>query len=422
MLPEKVINKSPDQLKFIGSKFNKNYKSILTVTDSYRKGNNTLFSVTCSKCSLDTELFPEHEMLISKSNLKQGKYPCRCSSKWKPSVYQYIVLARRYSKEKGDKLLEIRDNLEILVYTVGFGEWSTSIESYINGKRCESETKYIKLLNIRKPDNFYIKRFVDSGAFHEGTVFKRSDKKDTRGYYSYWNYTCPLCSQDEYVENNLCSGIFTGALSTLSAGSLAYRCSQNFKWSQQQREYQLKKILTSESCQFTGWCGKYSGAFSKFNWICSKGHECSTEVSNFMHLMHRCKTCSESVFGFYHKRSNDNDFLYLLKFCNTDELFYKIGRTFKPKERFKYFSEFYNIDVVSVVEDLHINVYQKEKYFKKELSLRGYHYTPKESFDGSAQECFTQNILNHSEVVHIFGLKECENDPSSNTTNLPTSR
>lgn len=422
MEAKKILNKSAKQLQFIGSSFHKEGLGVLTVTDSYNKGNNTLFSVHCSVCSNDCELFPEKEMLISKNNLNQGKYPCRCSSGWKPSNYQYKVMVLRFAKQNKDEILDFDEDSNIKVRTKGFKDWRVSANEYLNGKRSLGEAMSNKITNLRKPDNVYIDRFMGGGSFLEGTRFWRSDKRDSRGYYSYWNYICPLCSQDEYVENNLCSGIFTGALSTLSAGSLACRCSQNFKWSQQQREYQLKKILTSESCQFTGWCGKYSGAFSKFNWICSKGHECSTEVSNFIHLMHRCKTCSESVFGFYHERSNDNDFLYLLKFCNTDELFYKIGRTFKPKERFKYFSEFYNIDVVSVVDDLHINVYQKEKYFKKELSLRGYHYTPKESFDGSAQECFTQNILNHSEVVHIFGLKEFENDPINHTTNLPTSR
>lgn len=73
---EKITNKTSKQLEFIGTVISKEGFGELTVIDSYKKGNNTLFSVNCSICSKDAMLFPEEEMLISKNNLLQGKHPC----------------------------------------------------------------------------------------------------------------------------------------------------------------------------------------------------------------------------------------------------------------------------------------------------------------------------------------------------------
>ena len=91
---KEIIEKTKEQLKFIGTKIENNSEYLL-VTNSYKKGENVLFSVECSSCSKDTELFPESEVLISKNNLKQGKKPCKCSAGWKPSNYQYKVLAKK---------------------------------------------------------------------------------------------------------------------------------------------------------------------------------------------------------------------------------------------------------------------------------------------------------------------------------------
>lgn len=405
MEAKKILNKSAKQLQFIGSSFHKEGLGVLTVTDSYNKGNNTLFSVHCSVCSNDCELFPEKEMLISKNNLNQGKYPCRCSSGWKPSNYQYKVMVLRFAKQNKDEILDFDENSNIKVRTKRFKDWRVSANEYLNGKRSLGEAMSNKITNLRKPDNVYIDRFIGSGSFLEGTRFWRSDKRDSRGCYSYWNYYCPVCSNDEYVKEGLCSGIFNGVISTLSKGSKSCRCVPSFRWTQEQREYQLTLLLNKEGANFTGWVGDYNGAFSKFNWVCSKGHSCSTEISNFIHLNHRCKTCAENLWGFYQERATDTDTLYLLRFQNNEEVFYKIGRTFNIKDRFDYFRKFYNIEVISLLEDTHTFVHRREDYFKKLLSTIGFHYTPNIEFHGSLSECFTPEILNHPDIISTFNLK-----------------
>lgn len=413
----KITNKTKKQLQFLGSEFHKEGCGVLTVTDSYKKGDNTLFSTHCSVCSDDYELFPEEEMLISKNNLNQNKYPCRCSSGWKPSYYQYKILVLRFAKDKGDEILGFDEDFTVNVRTKGYGDWSISANNYLRGKRSPDETKFTRISKIRVPDVVFVDKFLRSGSFLEGTKFWRSDKRDFRGYYSYWNYYCPVCSNDQYVKEGLCDGIFTGVASTLSKGNRACRCSTHYKWSQKQREYQLNLLLNQEGSYFIEWEGDYGGSFGKFNWVCSKGHSCSTEVSNFIHLNHRCRVCAENFWGFYQERSTDIDTLYLIRLHKNEEVFYKIGRTFKAKDRFQYFGKFYNLDVVSLLQDTHLNTFRREKYFKSELLSLGLNYKPKIGFDGSLSECFNPEILKHPEIVTTFNLTQ---QPKEETHNVQT--
>lgn len=416
MEAKKIINKSTKQLQFIGSTFHKEGFGVLTVTDSYKKGNNTLFSVHCSVCSCDQELFPENEMLISKNNLNQNKYPCKCSSGWKPSNYQYKVMVVRFAKDNGDEILSFNDNNTIIkVRTKDYKDWSVLSKDYLNGKRSLDEAMSNKINNLRSPDSTHINRFMGSGAFIDGTKFWRSDKRDSRGYYPYWNYTCPVCSNDEYVTEGLCDGIFTGITGTLSVGNKSCRCAQNYRWAKNQKEYQLKKILMKEGAHFVGWTDGYNGAFSKFDWVCNKGHTCSTGTSNFIHMNQRCKTCAENDWGLYKHKSEDEDTLYLLKFKSSEECFYKVGRTFKTKDRFSYFRGFYGVDILNTITDTHRTILDKERYLKQLLTSEGYHYTPHTSFDGHQEECFTSGILSHPEIISIFNLKEHQNDNTHNS-------
>lgn len=397
-----ITEKTENQRNFIRTKV-KFGDHFLLVTNSYKKGNNVLFSVECPICSTDSELFPETEMLISKNNLKQGKTPCKCSSSgWKPSIYQYEILVKRYAATVGDNIKNITDQGIVQVYSEGYGDWEVFAKDYIKGKRSVSETKDIKSSKLRLPDETHYDRFLSTGSFIEGTYFWRSDRVDTRGYSVYWKYYCPLCSNDEYVQNGLCEGVFEAAGGTLKKGNRSCRCSNTYKWSQEQREYQVMKVCKEEGLTFIGWSEKYKGAFTKFNWVCSHDHKNTTCLSNFLHLNHRCSTCSENSWGYYKEKKDDIDTLYLLKFYGEDEVFYKIGRTFKVKDRFSYFKKFYNVDIISTIKDTHDTVHPKELHFK--TLLRKYHYLPEQAFDGSLEECFTSDILNVPEVISTFNL------------------
>lgn len=402
-----IIEKTYSQRKFIGTKI-EDGRQYLLVTNCYKKGNNVLFSVECSVCSKDTELFPENEMLISKNNLKQGKKPCRCSSGWKPSTYQYKILVKRYSELVGDTVKIITDKGVVKIYSEKYRDWEVPVNEYIKGKRGVLETKEIKNSKLRLPDEIHSDRFLATGAFIKGTYFWRSSRMDTRGYSVYWKYYCPKCSEDEYVQNGLCDGVFEAVGGTLKKGNRSCRCSPNYRWSQSQREHQINKICKNEGLTFIGWDENYKGAFTKFHWICSHNHKNITDLSNFLHLNHRCSTCAESLWGYYKEKRDDIDTLYLLRFYQDGEIFYKVGRTFKTKDRFDYFKKFYNIEIISMIENIHDVIYPKEFYLKN--LLKKYHYSPELPFDGSIEECFTSDILKDPEVISTFNLKELTND------------
>jgi hypothetical protein len=400
----RLIDKpSKVQSQFIGEVFNVEGKGTLKVTNVYKKNNNTLFSVECSVCSEDLELFPENEMLISKNNLKNGKYPCQCSSGWKPSLYQYKILISRF-KSKKDLSVILGGDLYVTVNTEGYGTWSCHVTQYLQGKRSYKESLKIRNEKLRISDEDYSERFMKSGKFLEGTKFWRSDRKDTRGYSVYWKYYCPVCSNDEYVKNGLCSGEFESCSSTLKEGNKSCRCVSTFRWTKEQREYQLKPIFEKEDLTFLGWDSEYTGAFTKIRWLCKEDHYNNTELSNFLHLNHRCSTCAEGLWGYYKNREEDVDSLYLLRFTDQNETFYKVGRTFKIKERLKYFQKFYNVTLISKIENYHKEIYKLESALKTKLTSYRILYSPKIDFDGSLTECFTKEILSHPEIISTFNL------------------
>ena len=97
---------------------------------------------------------------------------------------------------------------------------TTSIANFTAGgygcPECASE----KLLYARKTTvEQATVLFMETGVFVEGTTFCRSGRLDSKGESSYWHYTCPKCSTDEYVEAGVCSGVFESTFSSLQKGS-----------------------------------------------------------------------------------------------------------------------------------------------------------------------------------------------------------
>lgn len=97
---------SKDVEDFIGSTFEINQGIFLSV-HSYagRRGETKiiLYNLTCSKCSLDEELFPTGSIISSKGDLWTGRLPCGCSKSPKWSQEQYRVLVNRECTLRGFK-------------------------------------------------------------------------------------------------------------------------------------------------------------------------------------------------------------------------------------------------------------------------------------------------------------------------------
>ncbi|HBN6837435.1 TPA: hypothetical protein L3330_003479 [Vibrio cholerae] len=121
------------QREFIGTTFDTPKGSVLTVTGvAGKQGSHTLFSLECSICSNDKELFPDR-FTSFKSNLVKGAVPCGCAKNTNWTQSQYEILINRECLERG---YEFR----------GFaGDWKGKntylrLHNPINGNTWESTT------------------------------------------------------------------------------------------------------------------------------------------------------------------------------------------------------------------------------------------------------------------------------------------
>ena len=259
---------------------------------------------------------------------------------------------------------------------------------------------------MKDKDNKYYKGSFKNKECYIGFVFNKSDKELSSGGKPYWEYTCPVCSSDEYVQNGLCSGVFTSTSSSLCRGSKGCRCGGNYYWTKEQREYQIQKICKKEGFIFIGWVDGYKNADSKIVWMCNNGHIRSNfTVARFRSRSEtsgiRCICSAENIDGYYSARSGEMDTCYLLHFTNpsTGEKFIKIGRSFvnNYKGRLQYFRKYYNVVEISTNTDIHDVIHKMEKQFHIELNK--FLYKPSIFFKGSIEECFTMEVLTELNIT-----------------------
>lgn len=164
------------------------------------------------------------------------------------------------------------------------GEFNgTNIKAFLGGNGCpmcgQESRRESKLLS----DDTHVGAFMSSGKFKEGTTFKRNTHKvDSQGVYSYWDYICPVCSDDEYVRAGVCSGVFTASTSTLRYGKLACRCSTAYRFTKPQWEYRLTKECERRGYVFIGWKGRDWGTKAKFTYKCLLHGEQNKEAGSFL--------------------------------------------------------------------------------------------------------------------------------------------
>lgn len=181
----------------------------------------------------------------------------------KKSKEEHLEECRIIAEEKGIQVLGVVEpftgtRTKLLLFCEFHGVWDTSsIVNFKNGQvscpRCSYEkrgrlsSKMFKgkknpligdslrgkeNIKRRKSDEEHIASFLSTGAFVEGTTFKRSDRKNYKGVSSYWDVTCPVCSKDLFTKNGLCSGVFEAFVGDLKAGRLPCRCSKSPRYSE----------------------------------------------------------------------------------------------------------------------------------------------------------------------------------------------
>ena len=378
---------------FIGSTFTTPKGGVLTVVGvNGLTGNVKKYEVTCSVCSKDEELFP-NPFMVTKGHLMSGQSPCGCT-KFKWSVGQFTTLCRRKCDDLGyefkgfsGEFKGAHTKVKIHNRVTGNTWCSTSITHFLNSKVRDPVSHLIKLSELsRLPDEHHVLGFIKAG-FSSKDVFTKIPNVNGQ---SCWLFTCHKCKNDEYTLTGVCDGSFKANTSGLKKGFKPCRCSANYHWTKEQREYQIKSICEDEGLTWLGWITNNYKVSGKFRWLCSKGHLCEdTNVSNFLYHGKRCKTCSnlETRFnGFYPERRDETDFLYLFD-CGDST---KIGRSFDICRRTKDLSSHkflgFTPELLQSYTATHQVVYDTEQAIHTELRERGF------QFDCDwTTECFTKD-------------------------------
>lgn len=371
----------------VGSTFINKVGAIYTVVGLHKRGHQNkdiYYHLSCSKCSEDKELYPRPFVTI-RSNLMKGAIPCGCSKSYRWDKEQYKVLLERRCKETMNRLkgfqewntYKTRVNLQCNIHKETF---SATVETFLKKDiRCK---KCNILFRSRRSEDCHIDEFLLTGKFKEGTVFCRDlDTKDSKGYHSHWKVRCPLCYNDEYSINGLCSGIFTAIGQSLKREELPCRCSNKFLWSKEQRQYQIQKALSEEGLDTSiEWVDDFNKkkSNSKFRWLCSEGHTNETSVSKFINSGNRCRRCNKSHNGYYPHRSGEIDYLYIIRLPDG---IYKLGRSFVLEVRYKNINKEFKreefkkypegLSVVKEYTGTHNKVFEAEQDILLELENKG---------------------------------------------------
>lgn len=176
-------------------------KSQITILGHIQIGYKKTYTVKCSICSQDPELYGKGLFTCSRVYLNTTKLPCGCSPVPKWNEDQQLLNCKRVAIAMGYKYLGIekgqpftgqttRVNIECSLH----GIWNTTIRAIVNNqygcRKCADESLS---LNSRKPDDIMIQGFLDSGAYHPETIFYRSERKTTQGSKNFWWLDCPVC-------------------------------------------------------------------------------------------------------------------------------------------------------------------------------------------------------------------------------------
>lgn len=286
-----MSNKEDD---FVGKKFGEQGQLTVLPWDGERRNGAKCYKVSCSVCSRDSELFGDGTFHVMKSSLLNGQIPCGCGK------------GRHWTEQQLEVVMNRVCSAQNITFCGFHGEWKgvfTHIKQQCNtcqhmwttgtvsNVRKGSGCPECQRLTLVKSDEVMVSSFMSSGMLQQGTVFWRSVTVRWG-----WNYTCPICSNDEYVQKGLCSGVFQSSSHSLQKGSIACRCGSKFNWTKEQREYQIMKTISDEQLDvsFSKWLDDYQGNTTRFELICHKHGAWTATVNTFLDRGSRCPDCAES--------------------------------------------------------------------------------------------------------------------------------
>lgn len=327
---------------FIGQRFGENSQiEVLGWFGRKAKNNAKYYKVICHECAKNKHIeLPIFDIL--KDNLNKGRKPCLCSKNPKnmPTGTLFKMFEAKVKDDGRYVIASFSDhtNKEEVTAELHCKEHGNFKVNSVNRYIKQQPTKcpvcnQIEMASLFTKDfeSVHIPSFMDTGKFPEGTIFKQSKTKfyrlnNTLNNMPYIEVTCPVCSNDEFVQAGLCGGVFSARQYNLKHGNVPCRCSGKFKWTTAQRNFQVNKILAEEESllTFIGWQDQkgYKTYKSRINLECEIHGVFDTAIDNFLQGYTRCPSCVGRGFN----RCAESYF-YIVKWELGSFVFYKLGIT-----------------------------------------------------------------------------------------------
>lgn len=274
------------------------------------------------------------------------------------------------------------------------GEWKTATISNFKGGRGCPICGFRR--GSRVENDICITEFISTGAFKKGTTFTRSDRLTARGWKGYWYVTCPVCSNDKYVQEGLCSGLFESIGDSLKSGTLPCRCSTAPRYTKSQWEHRLDEECKTRGYKFIGWESKKVGGKAQFTYSCNLH---GLQVASSHHFLSdgsgcpRCGNQSQQE-GYIHKLTDEVDWS-CLKFGIARESKIRIRQQSRSTELFSIKTlAVYKFPTVSACRDA-------EKECKRTMVCKI--LTKSQLADGYTETTPIQNLDKIIEIYERFG-------------------
>lgn len=259
------------------------------------------YKVVCHICKNDPDLHGTATYECLRSSALKGKLPCGCSSRPRWSQEQYKTLIFRTAIKKGVEVLETADPIlsdSKLTLKCWCGHiWNTTkVVSFVMAKNnCPACGQKNGGAKSRISDEIFIDKFLATGKFQEGTVFKRVEQPTSRREFP-WEVICPKCSFDGLVKEGLCKGIFRSTAGRLMRGVMPCRCAPTWRYTKAQQEFRINRYLENTSLRFDSWVGSYKGCESDIRVICEEHEDFHTTVNKLVNRKHGCPICNTGGF------------------------------------------------------------------------------------------------------------------------------
>lgn len=338
---------------------------------------NRVYSVECSVCNEDKELFPT-PFKSPRPALKVGKIPCGCSTNYAYTSEQLKVLLKRKEDELGTKIEILSSTVDkcsdVAFYCCERSEGKiTSVKKFLGKTRvyCPHKDEHWRTEQTKlRLEGLYKGIYTD---FHFN--------KET----SLWDFKCNSCSNDEFVREGLCTGVFSASASRLGKTDVSTcRCGTYSILTPDQNLYRCVRTA-EEGYEITGYEEPYKGVYTLTGFVCPKGNKNLATVVSFL-SGRRCTCCTDNGFN-----RTKKGLLYIVKWEHISGItFLKYGITNREveeriKEQFREASEGFSYEILRIVEGEGEYVSQLERSIKEKVG--GRYASPYIFPDGWTETC-----------------------------------